>query len=135
MIKQLLTIEALDMMWCQPESTNVDICSITVIFGTLRLKSHQSKKGGKDQESIKSSTTRLYITSQSQEVSPFPAGDHKAAVNRRESMTNTRHINTKDPQKKYLIGKVSKNILLEGYIFSYSGHLKILGSDSRQNIA
>ena len=22
---------------------------------------------------------------------PFPAGDHKAAMNRRESMTNTRH--------------------------------------------
>ena len=27
----------------------------------------------------------------SQEVSPFPAGDHKAAMNRRESMRNTRH--------------------------------------------
>ena len=27
----------------------------------------------------------------SQEVSPFPAGDHKAAMNRWESMKNTRH--------------------------------------------
>ena len=26
-----------------------------------------------------------------QEPSPFPAGEHKAAMNRRESMTNTRH--------------------------------------------
>ena len=28
---------------------------------------------------------------QEAEVSPFPAGDHKAAMNRRESMTNIRH--------------------------------------------
>ena len=34
---------------------------------------------------------RLNITNQSQEVSPFPAGDHNAAMNRHESMTNTRH--------------------------------------------
>ena len=35
--------------------------------------------------------TQLNIINKSQEVSPFPAGDHKAAMNRRESMTNTRH--------------------------------------------
>ena len=28
---------------------------------------------------------------ESQEVSPFPEGDHKAAIDRCESMTNTRH--------------------------------------------
>ena len=38
-----------------------------------------------------SDKTQLNITSESQEVSPFPAGDHKAAMNGRESMTNTRH--------------------------------------------
>ena len=27
----------------------------------------------------------------SQEVSPFPAGDHKAAMNRQDSMTDTKH--------------------------------------------
>ena len=27
-----------------------------------------------------------------QDASPFPAGDHKAAMNRQESMTNTKHI-------------------------------------------
>ena len=60
---------------------------------------HKSKKDGKDQESIQSSTTPdsgyhvgkwqnvINITKKSQEVSPFPAGDHKAAMNRRESMT------------------------------------------------
>ena len=34
----------------------------------------------------------INITNKSQEVSPFPSGDHKAAMNRRESMTNTRHM-------------------------------------------
>ena len=49
----------------------------------------------KDQESIQSSTTpdpgyqwesirlTVDITNESQEVSPFPAGDHKAHLNRR----------------------------------------------------
>ena len=36
--------------------------------------------------------TQLNITNKNQEVSPFPAGDHKAAMNRRESMKNTRMI-------------------------------------------
>ena len=31
----------------------------------------------------KVTTSRLDITSESQEVSPFPAGDHKASINRR----------------------------------------------------
>ena len=30
----------------------------------------------------------INITNKSQEVSPFPSGDHKAAMNRRESMAN-----------------------------------------------
>ena len=35
--------------------------------------------------------TQLNITNESQELRSFPAGDHKAAMNRRrESMTNTR---------------------------------------------
>ena len=62
-----------------------------------------SKKDGKDQESFQPNATpdpgyhmgkvtksQLDIINKSEEVSPFPAGDHKAAMNRRESMTNTR---------------------------------------------
>ena len=53
-----------------------------------------SKKEGRDQESIKSSTTpdpgyqwestklTLDITNESQEASPLSAGDHKASINR-----------------------------------------------------
>ena len=35
--------------------------------------------------------SQLDITDTSQEVGPVPASDHKGAMNRRESMTNTRH--------------------------------------------
>ena len=39
----------------------------------------------------KSNKITINTTNKSQEVSPFPSGDHKAEMNRRESMTNTRH--------------------------------------------
>ena len=35
-------------------------------------------------------------------------------MNRRENMRNPRHKKTNDPQKKYRLWTVSKNILLEG---------------------
>ena len=38
-----------------------------------------------------SNKNTINIINKSQEVSPFPAGDHKAAMNRQESMRNTRH--------------------------------------------
>ena len=44
----------------------------------------------------KVTNSRLDTTDESQEVSPFPAGDHKA------------HINIKDPQKKSRLGTISK---------------------------
>ena len=62
----------------------------------------KSKKDCKDQESYnqvphltqdttwKSDKITIRHHQQDQEVSPFPAGDHKAAMNRRESMANTR---------------------------------------------
>ena len=65
------------------------------------------KQGCKDQESIQSCTTPdpgyqwesdtliVDTTNESQEVSPFPAGDHKAHINRRAQ----RHIKHKTEQK------------------------------------
>ena len=62
----------------------------------------ESKKDGKDKETVQSSTTpdlghhmesntiTVNITNKSQEASPFTSGDHKAAMNRRKSMRNTR---------------------------------------------
>ena len=65
----------------------------------------ESKKWCKDQQPIHSSTTFdpwhsigkwkntiNHHIQESQEVSPFQAGDHKTAINRRQdSMTNTKH--------------------------------------------
>ena len=60
-----------------------------------------SREEGKDQESIQSCTipdgkltknTSKQSTQESQEVSPFPAGDHKDARNRQDSIIiNTKH--------------------------------------------
>ena len=65
-----------------------------------------------------SDKTQLNTAHKSQKVSPFPAGDHKAAMNRRGSMTN--------------IGTVSKNILLEDLDRFHSAHLT-LSSDVDQD--
>ena len=49
------------------------------------------------------------ITNESQEVSPFPTGDHKAHINRRtqrHSKNKKKSIN--NPQKKHRLGTVSK---------------------------
>ena len=35
--------------------------------------------------------TRKHHIQENQEVSPFPADDHKAALNKQESMANTKH--------------------------------------------
>ena len=57
---------------------------------------------------LESNKNTINITYKSKEVSPFPPGDHEAAMNRRESMRNTRRINTTDSQKMYRLGTVSK---------------------------
>ena len=53
---------------------------------------------------------QLDTTNESQEVSPFPAGDNKAQINRR-AQRHTKHKiekNIDDPQKKYRLGTVRK---------------------------
>ena len=52
-------------------------------------------------------TTRKHHIQLSQQVSPFPADDHKAATNRQDSMTDTNINNKKGPQKLNSLGKVS----------------------------
>ena len=46
---------------------------------------------------------QLDTTNESQEVSPFPVGDHKAHINRRAQRhsNHKREKRIKDPQKKY----------------------------------
>ena len=64
----------------------------------------------------KVTNSQLDTTNESKEVSPFPVGDHKAHINRRIQMHSKHKTekNIKDPHKKYRLGTVSKNILLEG---------------------
>ena len=55
--------------------------------------------------------SQLDTKNESQEVSPFPAGDHEAYINRRaqrHSKHKTEKKNIKEPQKKYRLGTVSK---------------------------
>ena len=59
----------------------------------------------------KVTTSQLDITNESQEVSPFPAEVH-------ESITKQDRNNINDPQKKYHLETVSKNI--------FSGGLKLV---------
>ena len=56
-------------------------------------------------------TTKHHIQ-ESQEVSFFPAGDHKAAKHKQGNMGKTHTYTSvkEDPQKKSRIGMVSKNI-------------------------
>ena len=60
--------------------------------------------------------SQLDITNESQEVSPFPAGNHKTTINRSARKHNKTHDRNSinDPQKKNRLGMISKNILLEG---------------------
>ena len=62
----------------------------------------------------KVTNSQLYTTHESQEASPFPAGDHKAQINRRAQRHNKHNTekNIKNPQKKYSLGTVGKIILL-----------------------
>ena len=58
----------------------------------------------------KVTNSQLDTTNESQEVSPFPAGDHKAHINRRIQRHSKQETekNIKDPQKKFRVGTVSK---------------------------
>ena len=58
----------------------------------------------------KVTNSQLDTTNESQEVSPFPGGDHKAHINRR-AQRHSKHKtekNIKDQKKKYRLGMVSK---------------------------
>ena len=63
----------------------------------------------------KVTNSQLDTTDESQEVGPFPAGDHKAHINRRIQMHSKHKTkkNIKDPQKKYRHGTVSKIFYLK----------------------
>ena len=87
------------------DCSKTGLCIKSKVYGCCPEETHESKKEGKDQESIKSSphqtqdtnwkviTSQLDITNESQEVSPFQARDHKASINRRARKHNTKKKN------------------------------------------
>ena len=65
--------------------------------------------------------TRKHHTQESQEVSPFQAGDHKAAMNRQDSMTDTKHKYQKRIHKRITVcyqgwHRLEKYLNLEGFL-------------------
>ena len=57
----------------------------------------------------KLTNSKLYTTNESQEVSPFQAGDHKAHITEAyKGISSTRQKNIQYSQKKYRLGTVSK---------------------------
>ena len=58
----------------------------------------------------KVTNAQLDTTNESHEVSPFPAGDHKAHINRRVQRHSKHKTekNIRGPQTKYRLGTVSK---------------------------
>ena len=66
----------------------------------------------------KVTNSQLDTTNESQEVSPFPAGDHKAHINRRAQ----RHSKHKTEQKHEMIHK--RSTALERSVKYFTGGLK-----------
>ena len=88
---------------------------ISKVRKTARIRNRYNQVPHLSQDTKwESNKVTINITNKSQEVSPFPSSEHKAAMNRRESMKTQDINNTNDPQKKCRIGTVSKNRLLEG---------------------
>ena len=106
-----------------------------------RLLPFLSKGEGKDQESLLSNTTpnssdkntRKYYTKESQEVSHFQAGDHKAIRNRKDSMTDKHEtqIAKRMPKRSTTLGRSIRK-LLEG-LYMLEGANLILISDVDQD--
>ena len=54
--------------------------------------------------------TKKHHTLESQEVCPFPAGNHRSVMNRKDSMAGTKQ----GPRKMHCLRMVSKTFVLEG---------------------
>ena len=123
------------------------LCLFLFLFGWPTVHVAQGRKGTKirnrynqvphltQDTNRKVTNSQLDITNESQEVSPFPAGDHKASINKKtrtKAKQTQISYNMNDPQKKYRLGTVRKNILLEG-LNQFHGTNPTLSSDMDQD--
>ena len=82
---------------------------------TTKIRKRYNQVPHLTQDTIwESNKNTINITNKSQEFSPLPAGNHKAAINRRESIRKKQTKITSDPQKKYHLGRVNKNYFIGG---------------------
>ena len=94
----------------QSQSKKVDLNIVKVSKGAkIRNRYYQVPHLTQDANG-KVTNSQLDTTNESQEVSPFPAGDHKhIQTDTHKDIANTRQkIPIKEPQKKYRLGTVSK---------------------------
>ena len=74
------------------QSKNERRVQVIKVRKTARTRNRYNRVPHLSQDTkLESNKITINITNNSQEVSPFPSGDHKAAMNRRESMMDTRH--------------------------------------------
>ena len=76
--------------------------------------------------------TREYNLQESQEVSPFPVGDYKAAINRQDSVAKTNTKNKKKSTKKAPPWNGQPRKILEG-LSAFHGTSLTLNSDVDQD--
>ena len=96
---------------CNPRTLLYNIDSHTKVSRGAKIRNQYNQVPHLTQDTNgKVTNSQLDTTNESQEVSPFPAGDHRAHIKRRaqrHSKQKTKQ-NIKDPQKKHLLGAVSK---------------------------
>ena len=74
------------------DSVDLDHLTSIEVRQTARIRNQYNQVPHLSQDiKRESNKITINITNKTQEVSPFPSGDHKAAMNKPESMTNTRH--------------------------------------------
>ena len=71
---------------------NLDLLNVKLRKkSNIRNRYNQAPQLTKDTTCDSDENTIKHNIQESQEVSPFPAGDHKTAMNRQENKTNTKH--------------------------------------------
>ena len=89
--------------------SNFEICSNNKVNKGAKIRNRYNQVPHLTQDTYgKATNSQLDTTNESQEVSPFPAGVHKAHINRRTQRHSKHKTEKKDPQKKYRLGTVSK---------------------------
>ena len=110
--------------WDIPKQISVSICCKNVYTRkkpNIRNQYNQVPHLTQDTTWESDKNARKHHIQESQEVSSFPACNHKAEINGQDIMTDTKHIlyiyNKKDPQKKHrLVLERSVNILFTGWL-------------------